>query len=189
MDLERRTLIGAGALLLTGAAGCATADTPAEEAPLPTAVAPGAPGDFDWLTGEWRIAHRQKRQNGEWISFNGEATCRSVMGGVGHVEDLRIPERNFNGMGLRLLDLETHVWSDYWVNAQSGVLGAAGLTGGFQNGVGMFTADDTESPTPMKYAGVWDLITPTSHRWRQGMSTDGGRTWEFSWIMDWRRVG
>lgn len=42
--------------------------------------------------------------------------------GIGSVEELRIPARNFSGMGLRLLDVERRLWADHWVNARSGVL-------------------------------------------------------------------
>ncbi|MES1201624.1 MAG: hypothetical protein ABUS57_09280 [Pseudomonadota bacterium] len=181
MNTERRALLvaGAAALLTTGNARAETSAKP---------IPPGNPGDFDWLTGEWRIAHRQRRATGEWIEFTGEATCWSVMGGVGHVEDLRIPARNFNGIGLRLLDRETRVWNDFWVNEQAGQLGEAGLTGGFIDGVGMFTADDTADGHPVKYAGIWDEITANTHRWRQGVSHDGGATWDYAWIMQWRRA-
>ena len=41
---------------------------------------------------------------------------------------------------------------------------------------------------PIKAAGVWDRITPTSCRWRQSISHDGGKTWEGNWIMEWTRV-
>jgi len=121
--------------------------------------------------------------------FEGEATCWSIIGGVGHVEELRIPARDFSGAGLRFLDLETKVWSDFWVNAKSGALGAAGLTGGFVGGVGMFTTDDKDADgKPLKYAGIWDQITGRSHRWRQGVSKDGGATWDYNWLMEWVKV-
>lgn len=153
------------------------------------AAAPaGKPGEFDWLTGEWRIAHRQLK-NGEWDSFPGEATCWSILNGVGHVEELRIPARDFSGMGLRLLDLKTRIWSDYWVNAKSGALGSAGLNGGFVNGEGVFDARETVDGKTMIYRGLWDRIVPgRSHRWQQMASGDGGKSWDVSWSMDWVRA-
>ena len=36
--------------------------------------------------------------------------------------------------------------------------------------------------------GVWDRITPTSCRWHQSTSKDGGKTWDYNWYMDWTRV-
>lgn len=184
MDRREVLNLSAAALLAGGVATPANAETPATTRTVP----PGQPGDFNWLTGEWRIHHRFRQANNEWIEFDGEATCWSILGGVGHVEELRIPVRDFNGMGLRLLDLENHIWNDFWVNAKSGVLAPPGLTGGFADGVGDFRADDRDGETPIVVRGVWDQITGRSHRWRQGVSRDGGRTWDESWFMDWRRV-
>lgn len=151
----------------------------------------GQPGDFDFLTGEWRIANRmlQPGSQDEWLEFPGEATCWSILGGVGSIEELRIPARDFSGMGLRLLHRERGVWSDFWVNAKSGELSADGLTGVFVDGVGSFTATEQEDDGSMVVVrGVWDRITGTSCRWRQGISHDGGTTWFDSWFMEWTRV-
>ena len=186
MNEQRRRLLNVGA-----AAVLASIAADAEAQPIPAsspAVPPGKPGDFDFLTGEWRIEHRRLKSPGTWDEFKGEATCFSILGGVAHIEELRIPARDFSGMGLRLLDRETKVWSDYWVNAKSGVLGAAGQTGGFVNGVGTFSADEVDGDTPIKVRGVWDRITGSSHRWRQGVSRDGGKTWEDNWFMDWTKA-
>ena len=191
-DPARRTLLKtAAAGLAVSLAGDALAEAaaPPPARPVP-APAPGRPGEFDFLAGEWRIRHRRLKSaaTGEWDEFDGEATCWTILGGVGSVEELRIPVRDFSGMGLRLLDRETRVWSDFWVNAKSGVLGAAGLTGGFVDGDGVFTAEDTDDGKPIVVRGVWDEITPTSCRWRQGMSRDGGATWDDNWIMHWSRA-
>jgi hypothetical protein len=147
----------------------------------------GNPGDFDFLTGEWRI-HNRFRENGNWIEFAGEATVVPVMAGVGSVEDLRIPGRNFFGMGLRLLDVERGIWSDHFVNKRSGIVTVPGQTGGFTDGIGTFLSEDRDGDTVIWYRGVWDRITPTSCRWLQGTSRDLGTTWDDSWFMDWTRV-
>ena len=59
--------------------------------------------------GEWRIAHRRLKAPGDWDMFEGEATCWSILDGRAHVEELRIPVRDFAGMGLRTLDPEAGV--------------------------------------------------------------------------------
>ncbi len=150
----------------------------------------GQAGDFDFLAGEWKIQHRWKKaQDGEaWDTFEGEATCWSILGGIGSVEELRIPARNFSGMGLRLLDVEQGVWSDFWVNARSGVLATPGTTGVFVDGAGTFEADDDDDGAPVKVRGIWDQITPSSCRWRQAISRDGGETWDETWVMHWSRA-
>lgn len=182
-DVVRRTV-------LQTAAGIAIAPVlVASDANADVALTPGKPGDFNFLSGEWRIQHRRKRAGDvHWDEFSGEATCWTILGGVGSVEELRIPARDFSGMGLRLLDVEKKVWSDFWVNAKSGVLGTPGMTGSFENGAGVFIADDTDGKQPIKVRGVWDQITPMSCRWHQAVSRDGGKTWEENWIMHWTRV-
>ena len=192
MNEQRRFLLNAGVAL--GAAALVPVSADAGEQldpipPLPATPTPGKPGDFDFLAGQWRIRHRRLPKSGAaWDVFEGEATCWSILGGVGSVEELRIPARNFSGMGLRLLDLESRVWSDFWVNAKSGVLTTPGTTGRFENGAGVFVSEEEDGGQVVKAAGIWDLITPTSCRWRQAVTRDGGQTWEQSWIMDWTRV-
>ncbi len=184
--LRRRHLFQAatalGALGATGAAGAAAVSSPSSPHP------PGRPGDFKFLEGEWRIANRRLKAPGEWDTFAGEATVYSLLDGVGSVEELRIPARQFAGMGLRLLDVKAQLWRDFWVNAKSGVLTPPGMPGGFANGVGTFEADDVDGELPIKVRGTWDRITPVSCRWQQAVSRDGGSTWEINWSMDWTRV-
>lgn len=184
MEHDRRTVLGAAA---AGAAALlAGSGAQAAGGATPT---PGKPGDFNFLAGEWRIKHRRLPKGATtWDEFEGEATCWTILGGVGSVEELRIPSRNFSGMGLRLLDVTSRVWQDFWVNAKSGVLTTPGQTGSFENGAGIFGADDVDDGKPIKVRGIWDQITPKSCRWRQAVSRDGGKTWEENWIMHWTRV-
>ncbi|MBL8649603.1 MAG: hypothetical protein JNL35_04290 [Sphingopyxis sp.] len=147
----------------------------------------GKAGDFDFLTGEWRI-HNRFREGEKWIEFPGEATVVGILGGIASVEELRIPARGFSGMGLRLLDVEKKIWSDHWVNAKSGVVGVPGQLGVFEDGVGTFLSEGEGEKGSELYRGVWDRITATSCRWFQGVSRDGGKTWDDGWFMDWTRV-
>ena len=185
MEQDRRTVLGAAA---AGAAAIlAGAAVPAASGA--TKLTPGKPGDFNFLTGEWRIKNRRLPPGAkDWDVFDGEATVHSILGGVGSVEELRIPARNFSGMGLRLLDVTNKVWFDYWVNGKSGVLTTPGQSGSFENGAGIFTADDVDDGKPIKVRGIWDQITPKSCRWSQAISYDGGATWADNWVMHWTRV-
>ena len=79
------------------------------------------PGDFNFLGGEWLIKNR-RLENKQWDSFDGSASVSTLLGGIASVEELRIPARNFSGMGLRLLDVERRLWADYWLNGQEGRL-------------------------------------------------------------------
>ncbi len=185
MDPQRRDVLTASAAALL--VGATTQTACATEVAAPN-VPPGTPTDFDFLAGEWRIHHRRLRAPGEWEEFEGEATVHRILNGVGSIEELRVPQRNFIGMGLRLLDVQNHVWNDYWVNGQSGVLPGGGQTGGFVDGVGTFGADDMDGDQPIKVRGIWDNVSPTTCRWRQAISRDAGASWEENWLMDWTRV-
>jgi hypothetical protein len=45
-----------------------------------------------------------------------------------------------------------------------------------------------DGDAPIKVAGIWDHITPTTCRWRQAVSRNAGKTWDQGWIMDWTRA-
>ncbi len=187
LEMQRRALLQSAAGLALAGGSASVAAAPA--APLP--VPPGKPGDFDFLAGRWTISHRRLKTPGteDWDVFKGEATCWTILAGAGSVEELRIPERGFSGMGLRLLDIKQRIWNDYWVNGKLGVLTTPGTTGGFEGGVGTFSAEeDEEGGRRLLVRGVWDRITPTSCRWHQASSRDGGRTWQPDWFMDWTRA-
>jgi hypothetical protein len=194
-DSARRAMLQTSAGLIAAATSATYASAPknnssssTQSKPPAESIAIGKPGDFNFLAGEWRIDHRRLKSPGEWDEFKGEATCWTLLNGVASIEELRIPSRNFSGMGVRVLDVEKKIWSDFWVNAKSGVLAPPGLTGTFKDGVGTFEADDEDNGKKIRVAGIWDRITPKSCRWRQGVSRDGGKTWEYSWFMDWTKV-
>ncbi|MBP7913707.1 MAG: hypothetical protein KAZ63_00050 [Vitreoscilla sp.] len=181
-DAQRRSVLQITAGLAAASTAVFGNASAAASPPKPT----GQPGDFAFLTGEWRIKNRQFK-NGAWEAFDGEATVYGILAGVGSVEELRIPSRNFSGMGLRLLDVERKLWADHWVNAKSGVLTPPPSWGSFVDGVGIWDADDQEGDTPVIYRGVWDQITASSCRWYQASSRDGGASWQESWVMHWTR--
>lgn len=176
--MSRRNVLQSAAALAVGklALDAAAAD----------AAGTAATGDFAFLAGEWRIANRMK-QSESWIAFPGEATVHSVLAGNGSLEELRIPARNFSGLGLRLYDAAAGVWNDHWINGQQRTVNPP-MSGTFENGVGTFIADDEDNGRPIKARGVWDQVTPVSCRWHQAVSRDGGSTWEMSWEMHWTRV-
>jgi hypothetical protein len=181
--LPRRTVLQSAAGLAFSQLAATTATAAAQEAK-------GEIGDFNFLAGNWSIQNRRLKTPGtnDWDEFPGEATVWTVLGGVGSIEELRIPARNFSGIGIRLLDIEKHVWADFWVNGKSGVLSPPPLTGVFKNGAGIFEADDMDGDKPIRVRGVWDRITPKSCRWYQAISRDAGKTWAENWVMAWTRV-
>ncbi len=150
-------------------------------------AASGQPGEFDFLTGEWHIDNRRLNTDGNWDEFPGEASCFGILQGVVSIEELRIPARQFSGMGLRVLDVVNGVWSDFWVNAKSGHLRAPGMQGSFIDQVGSFVSEEIDEGQPILVRGVWDQISADRCRWQQSVSRDQGQTWQLNWSMQWRR--
>lgn len=112
--------------------------------------------------------------------FKGKANCGAILNGTANIEELRIPARDFNGMGLRILNKEKQVWSDFWMNAKTGRLLTPGVEGSFHQGRGEFI--ETNQDTMVR--GVWDNITTSTCSWQQASSADGGETWQTNWVMD-----
>ena len=147
-------------------------------------------GDFDFLSGNWKIHHRQLTSNNPevWDIFEGEATCWSILNGMASIEELRIPARNFSGMGLRTFNSGKQLWSDFWMNAKNGILLTPGVEGFFQKGQGIFISEEIEAGQTIKVRGMWDNISATTCRWQQATSRDDGQSWQTNWLMEWVRA-
>jgi hypothetical protein len=152
---------------------------------------PAGPADFDFLVGDWRVHHRRlKPGTHEWVEFEGTVTNRPLIGGAANLEEhaLDAPSGAYRAIGLRSYDAKTGEWAIWWLDGRypSGPLGPP-VKGRFENGVGRFYADYEQDGKPMRGRFLWSDITPTSARWEQASSADGGQTWAPNWIMEFRR--
>ncbi|MGC5022833.1 hypothetical protein [Micromonospora sp. DT47] len=150
-------------------------------------------GDFDFFLGRWDVASRRlvKRHVGsdEWDEFPGASVAHQFFDGGGSFDEVSFPSRGFSGATVRIFDPVREEWSIYWMNSRRGVLEVPPVVGRFADGVGTFFADDTDEGRPVRCRFVWSGITPTHCRWEQAFSTDGGRSWETNWIMEFTRAG
>jgi hypothetical protein len=157
---------------------------------MTSATAPNGTGDFDFFTGSWNCRHRRLRQllagSDEWDEFGSTSECWPLFGGAANVDELKVPERGFTGLSLRLLDPERGEWTIYWANSRDGRLQPP-VTGRFSGGVGVFYGDDTHRGRDVRVRYTWSGITADSARWEQAYSVDGEQTWETNWIMEFTR--
>jgi hypothetical protein len=169
----------------SGAASAGPAGSSQPKKPLPA----GRAGEFDFLSGEWRIQNQRLKTpaTNEWDHFESEATGWSILGGVASIEELRIAARNFSGMGLRLFDGDKQVWHELWMNAKSGSLTGPGMPVGFYDGIAIFEAEDKDGDTPIIVRSAWDRMKATRCRSHQAVSRDRGASWQANWFMDWER--
>lgn len=146
-------------------------------------------GDFDFLAGEWTIAHRRLKDGTRdvWEESQSGATVHRVLDGMGSIEELRKPDGSFMGMGIRVWLPQEKKWADHWTGTYNGVVNPA-QKGEFIDGEGVFISEEVVDGVPWLYRGIWDRITATSCRWHQSSSSDGGKSWDWNWWMDWTRV-
>ena len=64
----------------------------------------------------------------------------------------------------------------------------APMVGRFVDGVGTFYGDDTWEGKPVRVRFIWSKIDLTHCHWEQAYSSDGGKSWETNWLMDFTRT-
>ena len=94
-----------------------------------------------------------------------------VDGPAGHIE----------GLSLRLYNSQSRQWSLNFANSGGGTLGPP-TVGEFKNGRGEFFDQEVFDGRAVLVRFVISDITPTSCRFEQSFSDDGGKTWEVNWI-------
>lgn len=183
--------------LLAGAAGASAspAHALAEDKPQPEPMAPQSPGlgDFDWLVGKWNVRHHRLKErlmgSHEWEDFAGTSELWLSLGGFGTIDDnvIELPSGTYRAMGIRAFNPDTRQWSIWWLDARRQTIDPP-VRGGFKDGKGVFVGDDTLRDMPVKVRFEWSKITKTTAHWEQGLSPDGGKTWEMNWSMEFTRA-
>jgi hypothetical protein len=149
--------------------------------------------DFDFLIGSWKVHNRRLERplesSSAWYEFEGTSVARKVWGGHANQDEYygQAPSGPIRGLTLRLYEPSTRQWRLYWANEAKGVLDPP-MVGAFQNGRGEFFSHELFEGRGVYVRYVWSDVTPTSCRWEQAFSADGGRIWETNWIMAFTRV-
>ena len=152
--------------------------------------------DFDFLFGSWRMAHRKLddpfAEEPRWLEFEGASEAMPILGGLGNIDTVEIPDfpgrGRFHGFSLRLFDPGEQVWRIWWASTVSDGQLDTPVVGGFRDGVGTFECDDVLGAREVRVRYEWSDITPSSARWQQSFSFDGGQTFEPNWIVELTRV-
>ncbi len=97
------------------------------------------------------------------------------------------PAGRIEGLSLRLYNPESRQWSLNFANRKGGTL-VPPTIGHFANGRGEFYAQEDLDGRAIFVRFVISDITPSSSRFEQAFSADGGKTWEVNWIATDTRV-
>jgi hypothetical protein len=156
-------------------------------------IADGA-RDFDFFIGNWQVRHRRLKERlascDEWLEFNGSTSVIAILGGAGNMDDnvLDMPGCKYRAATLRSFDIEKGIWSIWWLDGRYPTHLDTPMQGRFENGAGMFYADDTFAGKPIRVRFIWSMPAPDQPRWEQAFSVDGGISWETNWIMNFQRI-
>ena len=150
--------------------------------------------DFDFYMGTWWVRHRRLKErlagSDEWEEFEGTSRAWPLLDGAGNIDDnvLELPSGTYRAISLRSFDPETDLWSIWWLDGRSPTRLDPPVVGGFRDGLGTFMGNDTFEGRPIIVRFRWSGITPTTARWEQAFSEDGGSTWEVNWVMEMTKV-
>jgi hypothetical protein len=186
--------IGARVLSCSLALGLAPLATPAPPTTWLASAASGQPAverdgqhDFDFAIGTWKthVARLQHPLTGsrDWVEYDGTSVVRALWDGRANLVELDVegPAGRIEGLSLRLYDPQSRQWSLNYASRNRGSLSPP-ATGSFRNGHGEFLSREAIDGRAIVVRFVVSDITPTSCRYEQAFSDDGGRTWEVNWV-------
>ncbi len=186
----RRATIAGGLITSLLVAGEAEARPAGDD---PSRGITGGPDDWAFLVGRWNVRHHRLKDrlvgSTEWQDFNGTCENWPLMGGLGNVDDnlLELPAGTYRGVGVRAFNAETRQWSIWWIDSRIANIDPP-VRGGFKDGTGVFIGSDTHKGTPVTVRFRWSELTGDTAKWDQAFSTDGGKTWETNWRMEFTRA-
>lgn len=155
----------------------------------------GGEKDFDFLIGNWRVHHRRLKQrlanSHDWLEFDGTCAAQKLLGGAANVDDnvLDLPDGSYRAASLRAYDPAKQQWSIWWLDSRNPGHLDPPVVGHFENSVGTFYADDSFQGKPIRVRFFWTKTTTATPHWEQAFSSDGGKTWETNWTMDFTKAG
>ena len=143
--------------------------------------------EFDFLEGQWDAVCRVPSADG-WAEASGSLTASRILDGTVFHELFEGIYHGgaLKGLGLRAFNRETQEWEHTWTDT----LQPAPFhvwKGRFEEGRCDLHAEWSERGAPVRSRLTWSNVTSDSAHWESARSTDGGRTWEVHWVIDFRR--
>lgn len=149
--------------------------------------------EFNFLIGLWNVKHRRLANpligSDNWQEFDGTMTARSILVGLGNMDDnvINFPDDPYRAISLRTYDPSQKKWAIWWLDGRTPHNLDVPVKGNFKNGIGVFLADDTFEGKPILMRFTWTRTESTSPKWEQAFSSDNGATWEVNWTMEFTR--
>jgi hypothetical protein len=187
-----RALVLCGLLLLPAWAAAQPSSSAASPGP-PAAQKRDGQRDFDFEIGTWRTHLKRRLRpltgSNAWVEYTGTTSVRKVWNGRANLVELQAegPAGRIEALSLRLYDPASRQWSLHFASSRSGAMSSP-VFGQFTGGRGVFFGQESLDGRMIYVRFVITAITPTSCRFEQSFSADGGKTWELNWIATDTRV-
>jgi hypothetical protein len=144
--------------------------------------------EFDFLEGQWDAVCRVPEKGG-WVEAPGSLTASRTLDGLVSIEHFEGIYHGgpMKGLGLRAYNRETREWEHTWTDSlQPGYFHV--WKGAFRDGKIDLLADwNDDDGRPVKSRLTWSKISAECAHWESARSSDGGKTWQVLWVVDFRR--
>jgi hypothetical protein len=144
--------------------------------------------EFDFLEGQWDVVCRVPVAGG-WEEAPGTLTASRALDGLVSIELFEGIYHGgaLKGLGLRAFNRETREWEHTWTDTLAP--GHFHVWKGAFSGakIDLFATWTDETGAAVRSRLTWSGITPDSAHWESARSSDGGKTWQVHWIVDFRR--
>ncbi len=149
--------------------------------------------EFDFLIGQWNVQHRRLTApligSDNWQEFDGNMTAHPILDGLGNMDDnlINFPDDPYRAISLRTYDPRQKKWAIWWLDGRTPHSLDVPVKGQFEEGIGVFLAEDTFEGKPILMRFTWTRTETASPKWEQAFSSDNGATWETNWTMEFTR--
>jgi hypothetical protein len=196
----RSYLLYATMLVFTGAASFAQSDTLTRNSAQQPATKVSSMNerdgqhDFDFEFGHWKIHNRRLLHplsaSNDWVEFDGTIVAQPIWDGRANMDvfEADSPTGHLEGMTVRTYNTTSHQWNLYWATSRTGVFSLPATVGKFEGDRGEFYDQEDYNGRNIFVRFIWEVTAPDAPQWEQAFSSDGGKTWETNWIVNFTRV-
>lgn len=146
--------------------------------------------DFNFLIGKWSVVNRRlkerMKQCDEWIEFEAHMETKSILNGLGLMDEMKTAYfgDEFIGLSIRMLDPESNRWTIYWADTANPAIGLKKqVEGEFKNGTGVFFGAEMFNNKQVKLRFIWKRPSKDTALWEQAYYDESRDEWETNWTM------
>lgn len=147
-----------------------------------------------WFIGDWDVVSKYKDDKGAWVEERVTSFNEYIIGGNVIFEHFIGPVfgKPFEAWSLRKFNPTVGKWEQRWVDNTAG--GFANWTGSWDDATQVFTGyanrsfNDDGTLRDVAVREIFSDITENSFAWRYEQTNDGGKSWDVTWTLDYRRM-